>query len=127
MFHNISRVETANWEDEEVLYIVGDVEIDEDAFELSRKGSRVSIEPRVLEFILHLIRNRSRLVTKDELILALWRSFVVDSVVTRCACLARKALGNPSHIRTIYGRGYRWSGPITYVRNHEDSETIRMA
>lgn len=92
-------------------YTVGDVKIDEDGFELCRKGVRVTVEPRVLEFILHLIRNRARLVTKDELLEALWRSFVVDSVITRCACLARKTLGDPSLIRTVYGRGYRWSAP----------------
>lgn len=114
-------------------YIVGDVEIDEEGFELCRKGVRVTVEPRVLEFILHLIRNRARLVTKDELLQALWQSFVVDSVVTRCACLARKTLGDPTLIRTIYGRGYRWSAPNTHVRgagaarNGKDRENLTMA
>jgi DNA-binding winged helix-turn-helix (wHTH) protein len=93
-------------------YVLGDLEIDEDSFELRRSGHSLPIEPRVLEFILYLIRHRPRLITKDELLEAVWqRSFVVESAITRCACLARKALGNPSLIRTVRGRGYSWTGP----------------
>lgn len=115
-------------------YIVGNLEIDEDGFELRRRGIRVTIEPRVLEFILHLIRHRTRLVSKDELLETVWQqSFVVESVVTRCACLARKILGDPSLIRTVYGRGYRWSAPHMFVRElapargGEDNEILTTA
>lgn len=101
-------------------YVVGDLEIDEDAFELRHEGSIVAVEPRVLEFVLYLIRNRVRLVTKDELLESLWRGgFVVESVVTRCASLARKALGDPSLIRTVYGRGYRWTAHNMSVRGDD--------
>jgi DNA-binding winged helix-turn-helix (wHTH) protein len=92
------------------IYVLDDVEIDECSFELRRKGVAVSVEPRVLEFILYLVRHRPRLVPKHELLDQLWsQAFVVDSVLTRCACLARQALGRHELIRTVYGRGYRWA------------------
>jgi DNA-binding winged helix-turn-helix (wHTH) protein len=93
------------------IYIAGEVEIDEDCFELRRRGVCVPVEPRVLEFILYLVRHRTRLVSKHELLDQLWKeAFVVDSVLARCACLARQALGRHELIRTVYGRGYRWTG-----------------
>ena len=96
---------------EQKIYIAGEVEIDEDGFELRRNGVSVPVEPKVLEFILYLVRHRTRLVSKDELLDQVWKeAFVVESVLARCACLARQALGRHELIRTVYGRGYRWTG-----------------
>jgi DNA-binding winged helix-turn-helix (wHTH) protein len=92
------------------IYVLEDVEIDEGCFELRRNGVVVPVEPRVLEFILYLVRHRPRLVSKHELLDQVWsEALVVDSVLTRCACLARQALGRHELIRTVYGRGYRWT------------------
>jgi len=93
-------------------YLLGDLIIDDECFEVRKSGVVVHVEPRVLDFVLYLIRNRHRLVTRVELLDGLWKdSCVVDSVVTRCACIARKLLGDAALIRTIYGRGYRWVAP----------------
>lgn len=87
------------------------IEIDEQRFELRRGGLQVAIEPKVLEFILYLVRHKRRVVSKRELLDELWKeTHVVESVLTRCACLARRALGSPALIGTVYGRGYRWMG-----------------
>jgi DNA-binding winged helix-turn-helix (wHTH) protein len=95
-----------------MLYVARDLSIDDGCFVLRRRGVDVSVEPRVLEFIIYLVRHRPRLVSKQELIAQVWRqNHVVGSALTRCACLARKSLGDPSLIRTIHGRGYRWAGP----------------
>jgi DNA-binding winged helix-turn-helix (wHTH) protein len=93
------------------VYVTGEIEIDEDRFELRKRGVSVPIEPKVLEFILYLVRHRTRLVPKEELLHQVWKeACVVDSVLTRCACLARQAVGSHALIRTVYGRGYRWTG-----------------
>jgi DNA-binding winged helix-turn-helix (wHTH) protein len=93
------------------VHIVGCFEIDEACFELREHGLPVMIEPKVLEFILYLARHKTRVVTKRELLDQLWPgTCVVESVLSRCACLARQALANRKLIRTIYGRGYRWVG-----------------
>lgn len=92
-----------------MMYVLGNLRIDQDGFEIVRNDGVVTVEPRVLEFILYLLNHRTRLVPKSELLRGLWReTFVVESVLSRCACLARRALGNPSLIKTVYDRGYRW-------------------
>jgi DNA-binding winged helix-turn-helix (wHTH) protein len=88
-------------------------EIDEGSFAISRKGSPVDVEPRVFELLIHLIRNRERMVPKDELLAQVWRGYAVGgSVVARCVCLARRTLGHSAAIRTVYARGYQWIAPI---------------
>jgi DNA-binding winged helix-turn-helix (wHTH) protein len=42
---------------------------------------------------------------------------LVESVLTRAACIARKALGDATLIRTVHGRGYRWSTPVSEDRD----------
>ena len=45
-----------------------DFEIDIARRELRRGGAIVHIEPQVFDLLVHLIRNRDRIVSKDELI-----------------------------------------------------------
>jgi DNA-binding winged helix-turn-helix (wHTH) protein len=90
-------------------YRFNDLEIDSDSFAIHRGGASVEVEPRVLEFLLYLIEHRKRMVPKHELLQQVWRGSVVgDSVLTRCACIARQILGDRCAIRTIHGRGYQW-------------------
>ena len=87
----------------------GNIEIDEERFEIRRAGSVVRAEPRVYDFILYLARHRGRVITKQELLDQLWReSHVGDGVLARCACIARRLLGDSSLINTVPRRGYRW-------------------
>jgi TolB-like protein/DNA-binding winged helix-turn-helix (wHTH) protein/Tfp pilus assembly protein PilF len=93
------------------------VEIDADRYELRRAGSPVPVEPKVLDLLLHLVRERERLVTKDELLAEVWRGVhVSESTMTRAMSLARAALGDsaqePRVIETVPGRGYRWKAPV---------------
>jgi DNA-binding winged helix-turn-helix (wHTH) protein len=91
-----------------MMYCAGPLLVDDDGFELRRDGQLLAVEPLVFDFILYLIRNRERVVLKNELLDALWKgSCVVEAVLTRCACLARKSVGMAA-IRTVRGRGYRW-------------------
>ena len=48
--------------------LFGDYAIDADRRELSRGGTAVHVEPQVFDLILHLIRNRDRVVSKDDLL-----------------------------------------------------------
>jgi DNA-binding winged helix-turn-helix (wHTH) protein len=69
----------------------------------------------VLDFIVYLIQHRERAVSKSELLSHVWRGIHVgDSAVGRCACLARRIVG-ASSIRTIHGRGYQWTLPVSVL------------
>ncbi len=95
-------------------------EIDEDCFEVRSAGVSLHVEPRVLELMIDLLRNRQRMVPKRELLESVWYGATVgDSVINRCICLARKTLADPRIIRTVYARGYRWAAPVAIVGGEE--------
>ena len=65
----------------------------------------------------HLVDHAGRLITKDELLAAVWRDAVVsDAALTSCIRDLRKALGDssdtPRYIETVHRRGFRFIGPI---------------
>ena len=51
----------------------GNFEIDAARQELRRAGEAVHIEPQVFDLLVHLVQNRDRIVSKDELIETIWR------------------------------------------------------
>ena len=99
-------------------YLFGEFELDCRLFQLRRGGEVVKLEPKIFDVLAYLIRNRDRVVSKDELLDAIWPGeFVSDSVLPRCIANARKALGDarsaPTTIATVHGRGYRFIAPLT--------------
>src|SRR5262245_16538871 len=53
-------------------YHFGDCVLDTSRRELSRQSSFVAVEPQVFDLLVHLIRHRERVLTKDDLLAALW-------------------------------------------------------
>jgi DNA-binding winged helix-turn-helix (wHTH) protein len=89
------------------------LEIDTDSYEIRRGGSAIRVEPRVFDFLIYLIENRDRMVSKDELLTHVWDGCAVgDPVIARCASITRRLLKDPSAIRTVHTRGYQWVGPV---------------
>lgn len=87
-------------------------EIDEPAREL-RTGNRVlPLQPRVFDLLVYLVKNRERVVSKDELLDTLWANVIVaDGSLQRAISLARTALaeaGAADMIRTYARKGYRF-------------------
>jgi predicted ATPase len=96
-----------------VIWRFGDCELDEDRYELRRRGRVVKLEPRVFDVLHHLLRHRERVVSKAELLEAFWPGAAVsDSVLPRCIAAARRAVGDGQArrrvIQTLHGRGYRF-------------------
>jgi TolB-like protein/DNA-binding winged helix-turn-helix (wHTH) protein len=103
-----------------VLFRVGPFEIDSGRYELRRDGQPVALEPKVLDLVLALVRERHRLVTKQELLDEVWRGVhVTESTLTRAVSLARAALGDTGQeqrvIETVAGRGYRWKAEVEAI------------
>jgi DNA-binding winged helix-turn-helix (wHTH) protein len=103
-----------------MVYTFGDVRIDCSAFEVRRRNLVISVEPKVYDVMLHLIRHRDRVVPKDELFGSVWSDAVVgESALTRCVSLARRILGDSACIKSIYKRGYRFVGLV--VERHSEA------
>jgi DNA-binding winged helix-turn-helix (wHTH) protein len=94
-----------------------DFEIDTARQELRRAGTIVHIEPQVFDLLVHLIRNRDRIVSKDELIDSIWQGRIVsDATLSSRISSARRALGDSGNdqslIRTLHKRGFRFVGEV---------------
>lgn len=103
-----------------MIFRFGAYEIDSGRYELRRGGQAVPIEHKALDLLLHLVRERDRLVTKDELLGAVWPGVhVTESTLTSAVSLARAAVGDSAQahdvIETVSGRGYRWKAPVEEV------------
>ena len=56
----------------------GEYVLDLEQHELRRDGARVPVEPQVLALLQHLVENRHRVVSKDELIERIWNGLIVS-------------------------------------------------
>jgi DNA-binding winged helix-turn-helix (wHTH) protein len=100
-----------------VVYRFGECELDARRLELRRGGARVALQPKPLELLFYLARNRERAVSKQELLDALWPGLAVtENSLTRVVSLARLAIGDregtPALLRTLPRVGYRFEAPI---------------
>ena len=87
---------------------------------VSRGEETVRLEIKLMEVLVHLAERTGELVSKRELIDAVWKVEVIsDGTLTRAIALLRKALGdearNPRFIETIPKRGYRFIAPVEFV------------
>jgi TolB-like protein len=94
-----------------------DFEIDLGQHELRRSGEAVAIEPQVFDLLIYLIRNRDRIVSKDELIEAVWQGRAIsDAALSSRLSAARRAIDDNGDdqrlIRTIHKRGFRFIGSV---------------
>ena len=79
------------------------------------RGDVVSIAPQVFDLLDYLIRNRERVVSKDDLINAIWNGRIVsDAALTTRLNAARSAIGDSGEeqrlIKTLPRKGFRFVG-----------------
>ena len=91
--------------------------LDTDRRELRHGSEPIAVEPQVFDLLNHLIRNRDRVVSKDDLIASVWDGRIVsESTLTSRINAARKAIGDSGEeqklIRTIARRGFRFVGEV---------------
>ena len=95
----------------------GSFEIDAARQELRRAGEAVHIEPQVFDLLVHLVQNRDRIVSKDELIETIWRGRIIsEAALSSCISAARRALDDNGNdqalVRTLHKRGFRFVGDV---------------
>jgi TolB-like protein/DNA-binding winged helix-turn-helix (wHTH) protein/Flp pilus assembly protein TadD len=100
------------------LYRFGQFALDSWKRTLSRADSPVSLTPKAFDVLLFLAQNPNRLVTKEELLQAVWGDiFVEEGNLTQYISHLRKALGDNSEdtrlIVTIARKGYQFTARVT--------------
>ena len=96
-----------------MIYRFGAFALDTELFELRRDGVPVAVEPQVFGVLRHLIENRDRVVSKDDLIASVWQGRIVsDATLNSRINAARRAVGDSGKIqaviRTLPRRGFRF-------------------
>lgn len=98
-------------------YLFEDYELDSGRRELHRDTNIVALTPQAFDLLDYLIRNRERVVGKDELITAIWKGRCVSDVaLTTRLNAARSAIGDSGEkqrlIKTLPRKGYRFIGAV---------------
>jgi len=87
-------------------------------YRVVRGDEVIDLTPKLLDLLFHLVDRAGALVTKEELLDALWPDAnVTDNALTQAVSELRQALGddagNPQYIKTVARRGYRFIAPVT--------------
>jgi TolB-like protein/Flp pilus assembly protein TadD len=101
-----------------VVFRFGDHVLDIERRELRRGAEPVALEPQVFDLLVYLVRNRGRVVSKDDLIHGVWGGRIVsDSALTTRLNAARKAVDDSGAaqrvIRTVHRKGVRFIGEVS--------------
>jgi TolB-like protein len=115
-----------------MIYRFQDYSLDVELRELRRRMDLVPVEPQVLDLLQYLIRNRDHVVSKDELIAAVWNGRIVsESALSSRITAVRHAVGDSGEqqrlIRTIARKGFRFVGDIQEKQASEDSGSANSA
>ena len=94
--------------------------LDTERRELLRGGEPVALQPQVFDLLVHLVQNRARVLSKDDLIAMVWGGRIVsDSTLTSRINAARTAVGDSGKqqrlIRTVPRKGVRFVGDVGEV------------
>lgn len=98
-------------------YLFEEFELDTDRRELYRGADVLPVAPQVFDLLEYLVRHRERVVSKDDLINAVWKGRVVsDAALTTRLNVARNAIGDGGDkqrlIKTLPRKGFRFVGTV---------------
>lgn len=97
---------------------------------LLRGGQRINLQPKVYDLLTVLIEKNGELVSRDELMKAVWKdTFVEETNLRFCIHALRKTLGKNAdgkdYVETIPKRGYRFTAEISenFAETEREKET----
>ncbi len=113
-----------------LVFSFAEIEVREREFSIVRNDEVLAVEPKAFRVLLFLLRNPRKLITKDELLDAVWGDTAVsENSLTRSIALLRKLLGDDTHepryIATVPTVGYRFLCDVKAVEeNHSHLESL---
>src|SRR5215203_2865983 len=109
-----------------VVFAFGDYRLDIERRELRRGGECVDLAPKVFDLLTFLVQHRDRVVTKDDLLQAVWGGRIVsESAITTRINAVRRAVGDDGAtqrlVRTFTRKGVRFMGEVTEITDVANS------
>jgi DNA-binding winged helix-turn-helix (wHTH) protein len=109
-----------------LLYIFDNYVLDPERRELRAGGNAVAIEPQVFDLLVHLIRHREHVVSRDELIESIWGGRIVsESALSTRINAVRGAIGDSGIeqrlIKTLPRKGVRFIGEVREERKPSEA------
>jgi TolB-like protein/Tfp pilus assembly protein PilF len=106
--------------------------LDPDRRELTRGPETIAIGPQVFDLLVYLVQNRERVVSKDDLLDAVWGGRIVsESTLTSHINAVRKAIGDSGEeqrlIRTIARKGFRFVADVRETQPADDSRALEIS
>ena len=114
-----------------MLYSFEDYALDTDRRELRRGASLISVSPKAFDLLAYVIRNRERVVSRDDLLSSVWDGRIVsESALTTCINAARHAISDSGEeqrlIKTLARKGIRFVGAVREEREPADSSLKKI-
>ena len=111
-------------------YQFGAFRFDRVGYRLSRDAEIVDLTPKLLDLLLYLLERPATLVTKDELLDAVWPGAnVTENALAQAVSDLRQHLGDdasaPTFIRTVARRGYRFVAAVTPIATPLESPSAQ--
>ena len=108
-------------------FLFGDCTLDPTRRELWRGGEAIHVEPQVFDLLLYLVRNRDQVISKDDMLEAVWGGRIVsESTLSNRINAARRAIGDSGEqqgfIRTVPRRGLRFVADVREEADRTQSE-----
>jgi predicted ATPase/DNA-binding winged helix-turn-helix (wHTH) protein len=111
----VSRIHLSN---DPLTYQFGQFTLDVERGCLLHDGEEIRLRPKVYETLKYLVENCGRLISKQELIQAVWPdAFVTDDSLVQCTVELRRALGDRDQqlLKTVPRRGYLFASAVIQV------------
>jgi DNA-binding winged helix-turn-helix (wHTH) protein/tetratricopeptide (TPR) repeat protein len=105
----------------------GEFTLDRRARELKRGEAVLSISGKSFDLLAYMVENPGRPLSKSELLDAVWpETSVEESNLSQNVFLLRKVLGSDGPIKTLPGRGYQFTAPVTEIEARASSTSYTL-
>jgi two-component system alkaline phosphatase synthesis response regulator PhoP len=101
---------------ESELMVIGELSISPENYEASYEGKALELTPKEFELLVYLARHKGRVLTRDQLLNAVWNyDFVGDTRIVDVHISHLRDKMKSTYIKTVRGLGYKLDGPERHV------------